>query len=968
MTRCTASVAIAAAAALFATSCNEEAGGGIHRVPEEPVVTALEAKLDRAEIVAGESVGVGCIATFSDGKVEPLPGTDFTLAAIPSDGILFEGPTLQATVAGTFEIACKLEGFDGDMPATLVVVPAEASRIVATVNPTEEKAGFPVDVTCEFEDAHGNRTPAPNAEVRATPSRRVSITGQRLTAEVAGTYDVECRDDRLERVPASLTILPGDPAQLVAEATPRSAIAGERVDVTCSAVDAYQNPVTVTANVNVSPTPDTIDATGFSSTTIGDFDVTCSLDTPAVVSEVLVVAVRPADPASIEILGLDPAKTIYASGDIVEPLVAVADVYGNPIENAQLSFLGMPANAITDLGNTAVLLGNGDITLIVSVDPPTHMNAAVEDQITVTIDGLPPEIDITFPARGEMVQRDPAQNLTIQGRVTDAVSPVTDLLINGQPVTFDGAGNFTASMNPDWGINVIEATAIDGAGNVRDQAQSYELASSYKRASPSRTFSGRIPDGIVAHLGQRALDDNNTNDVDDLATIAKLAIENANIAALIPSPVTTFNSDCSIPFVTIRGALRLYVDNVTYGSPTIDISSRNGGLYMTATIPNVYVAMHTSGDVCDIGVNLNGSATATRITISGNLNVSRSGGSSVVTMPSANVNIVGLNINLNLPGVISWAVNGIINLFSGAISNRLESAFRDVIRSEIPDVIEGFLDSFDVSTGFDLPAPLSTRLNMRAGLGMLQFDTVGGNLGLDTTLYATPAFTPEPRGGILQEQQILPSFSANDPLAIGLAYDLLNQAMYSGWYGGAFHIDLAQFFSGQVMSNGNMVNITAAADPLLPPVVTPSGNPQYPVEIQVGDLGIDLSVSGIPNFPMFDARVYAHATIQANVTVTPQGVLQFTIAPNPTVKLDVESTLDDRLDPAVLRSTLEGIVNAFIPQIVQDVIAGIPLPTFDLSALAGSNLPPNIVLGLGSPSVRFHSSYLILEGNLVQVP
>ena len=48
-------------------------------------------------------------------------------------------------------------------------------------------------------------------------------------------------------------------------------------------------------------------------------------------------------------------------------------------------------------------------------------------------------------------------------------------------------------------------------------------------------------------------------------------------------------------------------------------------------------------------------------------------------------------INLSLPAVIDWAIDGIINLFRGSISSRLESAFRDVIRQQVPRVIEDFL-------------------------------------------------------------------------------------------------------------------------------------------------------------------------------------------------------------------------------------------------------------------------------------
>lgn len=945
---------------LVAVACAEDPAGTIHKV-DDPTITNVTTVLSGEEIVAGASVTVECIANKDDGTTEKLEG-NVSVVVAPNEGVAIEGPALVGRIAGRYEVACVVGDYEVT-PATLVVIPSDAVRVVATLSTNTERAGVPVDVTCELEDGQGNRTVSTDAQVRASPSRGVTITGRRLTAEDLGTYEIECRLGMLERVTAQLEITPNDPTRLVVEAMPRAAVAGERVEVSCHAVDAYANPVPVAAAVNVTPAPTTIDATGFVATVAQDYDVTCVLPAFNVTSDVLVVNVRPADPATVEILGLDPANAIYASGDIVTPLLAAADVYGNAITNVRATFSGIPAGSVNDLGDRAVLVGDGMITLVATVDPPTHMNQTVEDQIVVVVDGLPPAINFTFPTRGQMVQANPTTPITLQGNVTDLVSSVTDFLVNGQPVTPDANGNFTATMNPAWGINVIEATAVDEAGNVRELAQSFEIASSYKRASPSRQVSGRVNDGIIAHLGQAALDDNSA-DVDDLATIARLAIQQLDVASLIPDPATTYNSSC----LFLSGRLRLYVDTVTFGTPIIDITTRNGGLYLFVRIPNVVVTMHTSGDVCDIGVNVSGTVTASRIDISGNLNISSSGGASVVTMPSANVDIAGLNINLNLPSIIDWAIDGIINLFRNTIANALESSFRSLIRSEVPSVVEGFLDSIDLSTGFNLPAPLSTRLELRSGLGMLQFDTAGGNLGMDTTLFATPSFSPEPRGGILQETQTLPTFPANRPLAVALGYDLLNQAMYSAWYGGALDIDLAQFFNGSIDNNGSMVNLVATADPLLPPVVRPTGSATWPVEIQIGDLGIDLDVSGIPNFPMIEAKVFAHAKIRANVTISPAGVLELTLAPNPEIVLDVESSLDTLLDPVALRDALEAIINGFVPQIVADVIAGIPLPTFDLSSMAGSYLPPNITLGLGNAQTRFHSSYLILEGNLVQVP
>jgi hypothetical protein len=952
------SLGLALGAAALA-ACGEDPGAIIRPVPESPVITGLTAQVSPEAVPAETPSVVTCTALYSDGRQAPLT-EGVQVEVSPAAGVLIEGAQVSAPTAGRYEVRCKTDGVEPSNPTPWVVLPADAVKVVAHA-PAQAVAGEPVMATCETEDALGNRAPAPDATVRTSPSRDVTVTGWSVVVEHAGTYAVECRLGRLPQVTAPLEVVPAAPVRLAPEANPATPHAGERVEVTCHAVDQFANPVATAATITVDPAPSTLEAQAFEAQVAGTYQLRCAVPGLQVESDVLPVVVQPNLPAAIEILALDPAQPIYASGDTVTPEVRVTDAYGNVIEYPHVTYGGVPSAAVTNLVNRALLLGDGPVTLVARVDPPTHLDQPVEATLQLLVDGLPPEVTVSFPARGEMVQRNPSQPLTIQGTVRDLVSPITDLVVNGQPVTPDAGGAFSVPMSAAWGTNLIEVSAVDAAGNVRQLAQSFHLASAYKRVSPSRTVSGRIPDGLLAHLGQAALDDD-ASDVDDLATIAKLALQNINVASLIPSPATTYASDCWLA----TGRLHLHVDRVRYGTPVVDLEARSGGLYANITIPSVVVDMHTSGDVCDIGISVSGSATASSITVGGFLAVSSSGGNAVVTMPSAAVNIAGLHINLSLPSIIDWAVDGIINLFRGAITSRLESAFRDVVRQQVPGVAEDFLNALDLSTGFDLPAPLSTHLSISTGLGTLAFSPGGGLLGLSTAVYATPARSPEPRGGILQESRTTPTFSASRSLGVGLAYDLLNQALYSAWYGGALNLDLADFFDGQLGGSG--VTLAATANPLLPPVVRPSGNAAYPVEIQIGDLGVDLDLSGIPNLPNVQSTIYAYAVLQANVTISPAGALQLTIAPNPDVTLDVQSSLDAVVDPTLLRDALETIIHAYLPQVVGDVIGGIPLPTIDLSAISGGFLPQNIVLGLGRAQTRFHSSYLILEGDLVPVP
>lgn len=956
-----------------ACSCDGE-GEGPQLFDAVPELVALEARLSAAEVIAGGTVVVECAGIYDDGTTKVLAAGEAELAIDPGAGLerrALEGTGLElvARVAGRYTVRCEQAAVTDSRSATLTVTPGAAVRIVASLDRTTSAAGEPVTVSCAIEDAEGNASDAPAASIDSRPARGVTVSGRTVTGDRPGLYEISCALDALPQVPAMLAVTAGTPVSIVATLDRYTVLAGERVAVTCTLEDALGNDVPVDTDFTVTPAPATADEDGFVPHAAGEYAVACVLASPPLTSAPVALTVNPGLPATIEITGVVPMKAVYGRTELVELTTDIRDAYGNVVPAATLVVSGNPQTAAVPSGGArALLVGDGQVELIVRVSSPTHQNLEVSDSITLTVDGTPPQIEILFPARAQIVTAAPGVALQIRGRVTDAMSPVTSLTVNGAMVSVGSNGEFTTSMTPAWGVNLIEASASDGAGNVRGLAQTYELASSYRRAGPGRITSGRIMDGLIAHLGPAAFDDNNA-DVDDLATIARLAIQNMNIRSLIPSPVTTFNSDCSIPFVTIRGALRLYVDDVRFGAPIIDITPVNGGLRLRVEVPAVQVALHTAGDVCDIGVGLSGSASATRIVVTGDLLVSASGGQAMVRMPSRSVQISGLRINLNLPSIIDWAVDGIINLFSGAIANSLEDAFGDVIGSEIPPVVEGFLESMELATGFTLPAPLALRLDVNTRLGMLAFDPSGGDLGQDATIYATGAITPEPVGGILQETTNIPSFGTQRSLAVALGYDLLNQALYSVWYGGALSIDLDEtLFPSQQPNGSQMMRAEASASALLPPVLAPSGDPQWPVEVQLGDVQLDVDLDGVPGFPTIRAVVYASLFARASVTIDASGQLQLALAPNPRIALDIATPLDGIIDMVAFGDQLETTISGLAPLLIGQVLRGIPLPTFDLSSMAGGYLPPGIVLGLGNAAARFHPSYVILEGSLVQVP
>ena len=592
------------------SACVVAGGEDTRLFSAEGTLVSTEAVLSKAEADAGTEVQVTCMAKWSDGKTSPL--ADSAIEVRPSESVTIEAPRLVIDTAGTYAVTCPATGAEAK-PSTLVIRAGDAARLIATITPSTLPVGERATVTCMAQDAFGNARSGDLAAIASTSISGAPVQGMQVQGLVPGAYGVRCIVGRLVSADAALTVIAGAPVRLIASLDRYEVRAGERVTVTCQAEDVGSNLVSINAEIRVDVTPASIDATGLTPATATVHHVSCALPAATLESVPVDLTVRPGLPASLHITEVIPTKPIYARNEPVELRVRMLDGYMNEVPAATIEVTATPALAALSAGNAgAVLLGNGPIPLTARVTSPTFEGRVVEDTTTVIVDGTPPEIMIDYPARAEIVAASPSQALTIRGHVTDALTSVTSISVNGQSVTPGRGGSFTAVVSPSWGINVIEAIAVDEVGNTRSLSQAFELGSRFRAASPARVNAARIDDGMMLHIGAAALDDNNA-DVDDLATIARLAVERIDVRSLIPSPVTNFHSDCSIPFIDITGNLRLYVDAVRYASPSFDFTPIQGGLRLRVEMTNVRVDLHTSGDVCEIGMGLSGSATASRI-------------------------------------------------------------------------------------------------------------------------------------------------------------------------------------------------------------------------------------------------------------------------------------------------------------------------------------------------------------------
>ncbi|AWV90784.1 hypothetical protein [Bradymonas sediminis] len=88
-----------------------------------------------------------------------------------------------------------------------------------------------------------------------------------------------------------------------------------------------------------------------------------------------------------------------------------------------------------------------------------------EASVDFVVDTIAPVIELAQPARGLMQADSDGDQVVFAGRVTEEVSGLKVLGLDGAGVSFDEDGNFTHSAELRPGYNEFELKAVDGAGN-----------------------------------------------------------------------------------------------------------------------------------------------------------------------------------------------------------------------------------------------------------------------------------------------------------------------------------------------------------------------------------------------------------------------------------------------------------------------------------------------------------------------
>lgn len=584
------------------------------------------------------------------------------------------------------------------------------------------------------------------------------------------------------------------------------------------------------------------------------------------------------------------------------------------------------------------------------------------------------EVVFQSPAMGAHIVGSGAVQL--KGKVTSPAAPVASLLVAGFNVTPDADGSFSAALFPKVGVNIAEAVVKDGLGRSAKAQRSFLVAGTFH---PPGTYSEptllTVGDGAAqAWLRQDVLDDENNSDMDDLAALAWLILQNLDLNTMIPHPLLAEGSGAGVAWCEWT----VDVTNIQYQVGDVDLTAVDGGMMLYTSLTNLSADISAVADWCPDAI---GTVYASEISVEASILGSSSGGCKVsLSLASSNVEIWGLEVDLTggFASLFDWLVNWFSEELTAKIEEQVETWFANAFVEKVSGMLEDFTNYYK---SFELPAvpgnPPGNPVTLRICASELNFTPDGGAVGVHAGVGTDSAIDHPSAGSVARSNcSIYPGSGATtaaplphlDQIEAAIAEDVLNQVLFSAWWGGHLNVALSADLFGADLSGFGITGGNVDTDPYLPPVLT-SCTDDGAMELQIGDLALDVDLQG--DTLSGTMKMVASARVAAVPTLTPDAVTgRNTIGLK---LLGVRQLAVQVLEAQGNLQGSEGLVESLVSAVVVDLFAGqtlsdalgaYPIPVLDLGEYV-SVVPSGTELTFNPLTAEFAEGYLLLGGELV---
>ena len=920
--------------------------------PEDMERVVVETTLSAPTAPVGTAVQVSCSASL-DGTV--LTGITTEVHATPQTGITVTQGEVTGTADGVFQIACGVTGTTAidKTPAELVVGkgnPAVA-RVTTQLSEHSIASGDSTNVKCTATDSAGNVLDRPT--VVSVPAG-VAVVDHVVTGQQAGTFTITCKlaDDApaVELVSDELTVEAGKVAAVEAYVEPAKEVykPGDKVTVKWKVTDSFGNEVpAVAANVSGPATGvKVLPANAFELLADGIDTFTVELQDGSKLKDTVDIIVDGSGPL-LKILTPDRGQT-FDGPSVIHVTGTVSDAFGG------VKYLKVNGAAVSWNDTNGEWAFNVDseqaLNIVVAEAEDTHGN---KSKATVawyystdwaTMDKAKPDLGYLKSAIKVWL----SQQIIDDGDHTEAkVDDLAHLLeiilgtadfsaLLGKPVLF--AQDFPNVIN----IGDVAGTGVGIDGDMKIWADIGQI--SFGKVALSLTSR----QGGIDLKAKFLPDETETGMTIGINAHAQFDIL---ASAVIPTPFGDQTVTASLqPPPNVETSTTLKIDE-------LDIDA------------SFDVSVDAAGELQVVGKNLK--LTPVGIDLApladadiylGTVTFSLAG----FSIPTVDLGIIDLGTLVSgLSGIVSSILNPILNTFIPLATNLLEP----LIAQFGGQAIQGALKSLEVDQTITVPELVpgqpSVPIEIKAKIADVAFTKDGGAIGLSGLALSDKKVDRNPLGSILRDgclgadntAYVLPK---TGPMEFALALDLLNEVLFSDWWGAGLNMTIDASKLGDLSGFG-VTKANILLQPLLPPVMSDC-NAKGTLKIQLGDsyLEADLALGTVP--VKFKAWLSAEIDIglvangnQLGIVVN--GVSQFQLqvfdVEGPFAGL--ESTLEELIQKMLLEQVLGKLTNTSL--------GSFPLPEFDLGGLV-PGVPAGTKIALGDLDITKKKGFLQIEGNL----
>jgi len=931
----------------------------------------VDTLVDRDSVQAGEELNVTCEVTA--GGVPFEMAARVVIAGTGDPWNVEPGPLTLETV-GEYGLTCVTVegGLEDESPASLVVTLGPVVKVITEVAPGTVIAGEDAEGYCTLEDAFGNQEAVEEPEIDADPAEGINIDGGAISTKVPGEYVLSCAAEKgVEVVSAALTVESGGPAKFVAGLAPDTIEAGGSAEVSCEVQDSVGNVIAGIPWVVHAPEDVVVDGTTVSATLAGSYEIECAPadraeDTFLLKEAVLTVV---PGPAVGMLVGVKPAKDAYCLGDLITVTHDMADQYDNPVEEVEIH----PVTA--DPASAAALIAGVDKFELAEEGWVSFHVQSIEGglagDVEILCDCTGPEIQITYPNRAETLTGNPG--IVVTGQVTDAVTDVTAFLVNDESVELTPDGFFQYPVTLSHSVNFFRMEAVDEGGNSTSAFRSCVYSTEYLLPDFADVEAGMVEDGFMIFLSQEFFDDgDHSPPANDLATVLEIVMADFDLAGLLSG------GEGGIELMT---GCTAYINEATIGQPQITLQTVDGGLHMTAVMPDLWTSMDISccwdvpyeGEYCD---NYYAYPTADVVAVDAFIfiDIAEDGTATAELGP---IELELENLEINGFGMTGDLLDTFINFVIGQFKNMIIDMVYDQFGTQIPALFEESLAS--LSEGFLFPLDPFVEggqpVELRVGLGIDKLSFSFSGMVLDAGMsVASETGVDHPNLGALAYANCgTPGGSTFDlpmtnNLEIGAAIDVLNEMLWSLWQSGALQLDLSQEDLADLdLSSYGVSDLAIQTDFYYAPVVTICDLTESMLRLQTGDLYLhfELDIMGMH----WDVGMFLFLEADANLEVqenpdTGETEIGIELVAFDFIETEIVYTNDVLVGKEYL---VEGLIkDTLIPELTGSLGEDLSfsLPEIDLASLAEGTIPEGTTIAIDLQELDLVDGYLFIAGGL----